>query len=35
MLRAIGYVFAGSMPDNSADPDGQFVPNAIFYKLLK
>jgi acetyltransferase len=31
----LGYTFAGSIPDYAADPDGQLVPNAIFYKQLK
>ena len=30
----LGYALAGSIPDYAADPDGRFVPNAIFYKKL-
>ena len=30
----LGYVWAGSIPDYAADPDGRLVPNAIFYKQL-
>lgn len=32
--EALGYTFAGSIPDYAADPDGRLVANAIFYKRL-
>ncbi len=32
--RALGYEYAGSIPDFAATPDGVLRPNAIYYKLL-
>lgn len=32
--HALGYTFAGGIPDYAADPDGRLVANAIFYKQL-
>lgn len=32
--ESLGYLRAGGIPDYAANPDGQLVPNVIFYKRL-
>lgn len=30
----LGYTLVGSIPDYARDPDGEFAPNAIFFKRI-
>jgi len=33
--RTLGYTRAGEIPDYACDPDGQYKPTALYYKILQ